>query len=438
MVTEDGLADQLLTLVVGRERPDLARIKLKLIKQQNEFKIKLNELETDLLFKLSNAKGDILDDIDLILNLENSKKISVEVAEKVKIAQTTEIKINVSSEAYRGAAQRGALVYFLLNDLSRIHTFYKFSLESFIVVVNRSIDLITQKPSEPKEEGLVEEGQPPEETGEGEQPQEEQQQEKPPVDEEAEEQLGEDPFTPRTLAKRVDQIIDSLTLTSFKYCRRGLFEKHKIIVSTMLALRILIRQGKLDEAEVNHLILGKTDAKAPPTPDVLKNFLSEVVWQNVKALEHIPVFASITSSLEIDSLQWKKWYNEEKAEAADLPKAFKDISRFHRLLLLRAMRADRLSSALYQFIQETMGTDYVEQQILNMNELYGESGPATPIFFVLFPGVDPTPEVEVIANNVGKSLANGKLTIISMGQGQEIKAKNALFNSAKEGNWIML
>jgi dynein heavy chain len=34
-----------------------------------------------------------------------------------------------------------------------------------------------------------------------------------------------------------------------------------------------------------------------------------------------------------------------------------------------------------------------------MNELYGESGPATPIFFVLFPGVDPTPEVEVIAKN---------------------------------------
>jgi len=84
-----------------------------------------------------------LDDIDLILNLENSKKISVEVAEKVKIAKVTEVKINTSSEAYRPAGERGALVYFLLNDLSRIHTFYKFSLESFIVVVNRAIDLIT-------------------------------------------------------------------------------------------------------------------------------------------------------------------------------------------------------------------------------------------------------------------------------------------------------
>jgi len=50
--------------------------------------------------------------------------------------------------------------------------------------------------------------------------------------------------------------------------------------------------------------------------------------------------------LEIDSLQWKKWFNEEKAEVADLPKAYKEIGKFHRLLLLRAMRPDRLTSAL--------------------------------------------------------------------------------------------
>jgi len=38
-VTEDGLGDQLLSLVVGKERSDLASKKIKLIKQQNEFKI---------------------------------------------------------------------------------------------------------------------------------------------------------------------------------------------------------------------------------------------------------------------------------------------------------------------------------------------------------------------------------------------------------------
>jgi dynein heavy chain len=97
-VTEEGLGDQLLSLVVGRERPDLAKLKQQLIQQSNDFKIKLKELEDDLLFKLSNAKGDILDDIELIENLEYSKQISTEIAEKVKVAKVTEEKINETSE----------------------------------------------------------------------------------------------------------------------------------------------------------------------------------------------------------------------------------------------------------------------------------------------------------------------------------------------------
>lgn len=54
-VTESGLEDQLLSLVVKKERPDLAAQKEELIQQQNGFKIKLKELESGLLHKLANA-----------------------------------------------------------------------------------------------------------------------------------------------------------------------------------------------------------------------------------------------------------------------------------------------------------------------------------------------------------------------------------------------
>lgn len=40
-------------------------------------------------------------------------------------------------------AIRGALFYFLLSDISKIHSFYKYSLESFLIVVHRSIDEIS-------------------------------------------------------------------------------------------------------------------------------------------------------------------------------------------------------------------------------------------------------------------------------------------------------
>lgn len=45
---------------------------------------------------------------------------------------------------YRPAAIRGALIYFLLSDLPKIHSFYKYSLESFIDVINKAIDKITE------------------------------------------------------------------------------------------------------------------------------------------------------------------------------------------------------------------------------------------------------------------------------------------------------
>ena len=51
-VTEKGLEDQLLGLVVKKERPDLAKMKTALIQQQNGFKIKLKELEDGLLQKV--------------------------------------------------------------------------------------------------------------------------------------------------------------------------------------------------------------------------------------------------------------------------------------------------------------------------------------------------------------------------------------------------
>ena len=120
-VTEAGLEDQLLTLVVRKERPDLAAKKEELIQQQNQFKITLKNLEDDLLQRLADATGDILENYDLIENLERSKALSTEINAKVEIAKVTEVAINDASEAYRPAANRGALVFFLMSELTRIH-----------------------------------------------------------------------------------------------------------------------------------------------------------------------------------------------------------------------------------------------------------------------------------------------------------------------------
>lgn len=87
----------------------------------------------------------------------------------------------------------------------------------------------------------------------------------------------------------------------------------------------------------------------PHQADSLK-FIPESAWASVKGLESIKTFENLVSNMENEALQWRKWYQEEKAESAELPKSYKDCTLFHRLLLLRSIRPDRLSGALTEFV----------------------------------------------------------------------------------------
>jgi dynein heavy chain len=128
---------------------------------------------------------------------------------------------------------------------------------------------------------------------------------------------------------------------------------------------------------------------------------------------------------------------DEKPESVELPRAHKELPLFHRLLLLRAMRPDRLSNALKEYITEWLGIEYIEQPSFNVFDLYKETKPNIATFFVLFPGVDPTPDVEKIGHANKKTIEAGTLVNISMGQGQEENANIVLHKAAKEGHWCM-
>jgi len=64
-----------------------------------------------------------------------------------------------------------------------------------------------------------------------------------------------------------------------------------------------------------------------------------------------------------------------------------------------------------------MGIEYVEAPPFDVVATYEEMNPQTPVFFVLFPGVDPTPDVEKIGRMSGKTASDGSFLNISMGQG---------------------
>ena len=106
--------------------------KRSLMRSINQYMVNLNDLENELLFKLSNAPDDILSDVSLIEGLENTKLASKEIEEKVKMAKEKEIEINEARNQYRPVAQEASWIYFLLIQLHTIAHMYQYSLDAFV------------------------------------------------------------------------------------------------------------------------------------------------------------------------------------------------------------------------------------------------------------------------------------------------------------------
>lgn len=122
----------------------------------------------------------------------------------------------------------------------------------------------------------------------------------------------------------------------------------------------------------------------------------------------------------------------------DLPKSHKEITEFHKLMLIKIMRPDRVIYALKTFIRSKFGDRYIDSIPFNMDKTNSEATKDNPILFLLFPGVDPTADVQNAAERCGKTTDNNKFKNISMGQGREKLAGDSLRLYAERGDWLFL
>uniref|UniRef100_H2ZKB3 AAA+ ATPase domain-containing protein n=1 Tax=Ciona savignyi TaxID=51511 RepID=H2ZKB3_CIOSA len=382
-VTKDGLEEQLLAEVVRCERPDLEELKAKLTLQQNDFKITLKRLEDSLLSRLSAASGNFLGDTALVENLETTKKTAAEIEIKVAEAKVTETKINEAREGYRVVALRASLLYFILNDLNIINPIYQFSLKAFNVVFSKAIERSEQSDD---------------------------------------------------LKVRVSNLVQTTTYSVFQYTTRGLFECDKLTFTAQVALQILLANKEINLVEMDFLL--RFPVKMDSTSPV--DFLSNYSWGGIKVLSEFEDFRNLDRDIEGSAKRWKKFAESECPEKEKFPQEWKNKSSLQKLCMMRALRPDRMTYAVQNFVEEKLGTQYVENRSVEFAKSYEESGPETPIFFVLSPGVNPLKDVEAIGVKLGFTMDKKNFHNVSLGQGQEIVAEQALDLAAQEGHWVVL
>ncbi|XP_072311900.1 dynein axonemal heavy chain 9 [Eucyclogobius newberryi] len=382
-VTRDGLEEQLLAAVVSMERPDLEQLKSELTTEQNGFKITLKTLEDTLLSRLSSASGDFLGDTELVENLETTKRTAADIQEKVKEAKVTEAKINEAREHYRPAAARASLLYFIMNDLNKIHPMYQFSLKAFSVVFQKAVERAA--PDE-------------------------------------------------TLTQRVSNLIHSITRSVFQYTTRGLFESDKLTYTAQLAFQILLMNKEMSRVELDFLL------RFPVQPGVSSpvDFLSHHSWGGIKSLCAMEEFRTLDKDIEGSAKSWRKFVESESPEKEKFPQEWKNKTELQRLCMMRALRPDRMTYAVRDFVEQKLGSEYVSGRSLDFSVSFEESGPATPMFFILSPGVDPLKDVEKHGRKLGFTFDNRNFHNVSLGQGQEVVAEQALASAAEQGHWVIL
>jgi dynein heavy chain len=390
-VTQKGLEEQLLGKVIQREQKALEEQLNVVVEQVTQNTKALLKLDADLLARLTNGTGNLLDDDELVGVLKEVKDTASEVKKKLIVAQDTRKAIETKREQYRPVAERGAVLYFSIVDMSHVNVMYQVSLKQFLELFSRGM-------TEADKSSL--------------------------------------------LNKRVENIIETMTYITYRYINRGLYEQDRLIFVFILTMKILITANLIQQSEFDIFLQGGAALDINSVQAKPFSWMADSAWLNVVVLtQRIPFFKTLTNDVRSADAVWKKWYEDNTPEALPLPSydqqinENKDIGPFLRLLLVRALRMDRTMLCIAEFIRNTsqMGPRFVEPTTDTVEMIMSEMDSITPVIFLLSVGADPTEAIELLAKKRKTSV-----DCISMGEGQSVPAIASIKAAWQAGTWVLL
>eukprot|EP00752_Nemacystus_decipiens_P010663 g9495.t1 len=385
-ITFTGLEDQLLGVVVVEEMPEMQEKKNSLVVANAKMKKELQEIENRILFLLSNSKGNILDDHELIETLASSKKTSTEITHKVAEAEVTEKEIDETREGYRPVAYRGSIMYFCVRDFNVVDPMYQYSLQWFTNLFVQGIRL-----SEKSD----------------------------------------------VLEERLEELNNFFTYYVYTNVCRSLFEKDKLLFSFLITVRVLQGDKLIDDNEWSFLISGKTftpvQAGENPGPD----WIDARMWSEVQALAGLPAFEGLAESFAGPLLEdFKSIYDHMEPQSLPLPGEWEEkLNPLQRLCMLRCVRADKMPDAILSYVMNSLGKEFVEPPPFDLESCFQDSTVLTPLIFVLSKGSDPTKAFYQFA---AQMRFDKKVKGLSLGQGQGLKATSLIEEASQKGTWVYL
>uniref|UniRef100_A0A8C5TWJ8 Dynein heavy chain ATP-binding dynein motor region domain-containing protein n=1 Tax=Malurus cyaneus samueli TaxID=2593467 RepID=A0A8C5TWJ8_9PASS len=290
--TASGLRGQLLALTIQHEKPDLEEQKTKLLQQEEDKKIQLAKLEDSLLETLATSQGNILENKDLIESLNQTKASSALIQESLAESFRLQSSLDKERDAYLPLAESASRMYFIISDLSKINNMYRFSLAAFLRLFQRALQ--SEQDSSNTEE-------------------------------------------------RIKLLIGSLKHTVYEYVCRCLF-------------KLFIHSHQEWETFTGVIVgdtIRKSDSQRSARDQIPSWIEQDRVWAVASLKISLPGLYQ-TLCFEDESL-WRTFSQSSICEQDFPSPVVKKISLFQQVLVVQAVRPDRLQSAMALFACKTLG-----------------------------------------------------------------------------------
>jgi dynein heavy chain len=386
MITPEGLEDQLLGIVVAKERPELEEMKTQLLLQSAANKKQLQELEDKILEVLSSGDGNILEDETGIQVLSSSKVLANNILEKQAIAEKTEAKIDEIREGYKPIAFHSSVMFFCIAELANIEPMYQYSLPWYI---NLFIASIEQSEKSTKVE------------------------------------------------TRLEILQNFFTESLYRNICRSLFEKDKLVFSFMLTTSIFRSRNEIDISEWIFLLTGGVGVSNSPLENPDHNWITDKCWGEICRLSDLRCFPNFSESFIEKLNDWRKIFDATDPNSIPLPGSWEtSLGTFQKLCVLRCLRPDKIITAIANFIVEKMGQNYIEPPAFDLASSYADSNICAPLIFILSPGADPMTGLLKYAED--RAISSEKVISISLGQGQGPIAAKLIHTGRHNGSWVVL
>ncbi|KAG5463924.1 hypothetical protein LSCM1_00097 [Leishmania martiniquensis] len=384
-ITPRGLEDQLLGVVVGQERKELEMRRSDLIQKNAGMKADLVNTQESILCKLKEVQGDVLDDVELIAYLNESKEKTLEITTRVAEAEAAEAEMTASREEYRPIAHHSSCLYFCCSTLSHVDPMYQYSLQWFVQLFITSIDQAKRADD---------------------------------------------------LSQRLENLREDFTYSFYQNVSRSLFEKHKLMFSFYLCVRLMDQRGRVDAGEFRFLLQGPTlVAEAIDNPD--PSWITPTTWNEWCYLDqHFDAFSGLKAHLCAHLPHYREFFMSSAAHRQPLAADWADkLTPMQHLMFLRCVRPDKVMERLQDFVLTEMGEKFIRPPPFDLMTSFKDSSPAVPLIFILSQGADPYDDWKRFADAQNMSK---KLYDVSLGQGQGPRAERMMQEAIENGSWVLL